>query len=340
MIDLRSDTVTRPTQAMREAMMTAPVGDDVYGDDPTVNQLETLAAQITGKEAALFVCSGTMGNQLAIMSHTRPGQEMIASVHSHVIFHEQGGHARLSHLSAALVNEPHGVSAEAVRNLVRDRHDIHAPRTSLLCLENALGDGTVVPLEKIRESANAAHELGLKVHMDGARLFNAATALGVPASEVAKEVDSVMFCLSKGLCAPVGSMLCGTKEFVALARRNRKVLGGGMRQAGVLAACGLLAINDMTTRLEEDHRNAKMLAALLADIQGIKVELDSVHINMVFFEVVKPDFNHQGFVEYLRKKDVLINGLSEGQYRFVTHHDVSQDQLITAAGLVREFLTV
>jgi len=338
MIDLRSDTVTRPTRAMREAMMTAPVGDDVYGDDPTVNRLETLAAQVTGKEAALFVCSGTMGNQLAIMSHTRPGQEMIASAHSHVIVHEQGGHARLSHLSAALVNEPHGVSAAAVRSLFRDPQDLHAPRTGLLCLENALGDGTVVPLGKIRDAADAAHELGMKVHMDGARLFNAAAALGVPACEVAKEVDSVMFCLSKGLCAPVGSMLCGTGEFIALARRNRKVLGGGMRQAGVLAACGLLAINDMTARLREDHRNAKALAAALADIPGIRVDQDSVHINMVFFEVTKPGFDHQGFVGFLMGRGALVNGQSGGQYRFVTHHDVSRAQVTSAAELVREFL--
>lgn len=338
MIDLRSDTVTKPTKAMREAMMTAPVGDDVYGDDPTINQLEALAAKVTGKEAALFVCSGTMGNQVAIMSHTCPGQEMIASVHSHVIVHEQGGHARLSHLSAALVNEPHGVSAEAVRTLFRNPNDIHAPKTSLLCLENALGDGTVVPLEKIRAAAEVAHELGMKVHMDGARLFNAATTLGVSASNVAKDVDSVMFCLSKGLCAPIGSMLCGTKEFILRARRNRKVLGGGLRQAGVLAACGLLAINDMTIRLDEDHRNAKTLAAMLADIPGIKVNLDSIQINMVFFEIEKPNFNHKGFVEYLHNNGVLINGLAGGQYRFVTHNDVSREQVITAAGLVREYL--
>lgn len=340
MIDLRSDTVTRPTPAMREAMANAPVGDDVYGDDPTVNALEALAAEVSGKEAALFVCSGTMGNQLAIMTHTRPGQEMIASVHSHVIVHEQGGHARLSGLSAALCQEPRGVSAAAVAALTRDASDIHNPPTSLLCLENALGNGTVAPLDHIRAAADAAHQRGMQVHLDGARLFNAATALGVPAKEVAQGADSVMFCLSKGLCAPVGSMLCGTRDFIARARRNRKVLGGGLRQAGVLAACGLIAIRDMSRRLHEDHANAKALAGMLKGIPGLAVDEAGVQINMVFFGVEKPGFEDAAFVAFMKAGGVLVNGASAGKYRLVTHHDVSVHDLKKTAALIRDYLAI
>lgn len=339
MIDLRSDTVTRPTPEMRAAMAAAPVGDDIYGDDPTVKRLEALAAQVSGKEAALFVCSGTMGNQVAIMSHTRPGEELIASVHSHVLVHECGGHARLSGLSAVSCQEAHGVSAKAVASLVRDREDIHNPMTSLLCLENALGDGRVVPLEHMWAAAEKARELGLKVHLDGARLFNAAASLGVEAREVAAPADSVMFCLSKGLCAPVGSMLCGSREFIARARRNRKVLGGGLRQAGVLAACGLIAIEEMTKRLPEDHENARWLAHELAQIPGVLVDADSVHINMVFFDVSKEGFENEAFVAYMKENGVLINGDKNRHYRFVTHHDVNREGLQKAAELVKGYLS-
>lgn len=338
MIDLRSDTVTKPTPEMRAAMARAPVGDDVYGDDPTVNELEALAAQMSGKEAALFVCSGTMGNQLAIMTHTRPGQELIASVNSHVIVHECGGYARLSGLSAALCQEEHGVSAQAVASLAREKGDIHAPITSLLCLENALGDGRTVPLTHMWAAAEKARELGLRVHLDGARLFNAAVSLGVTAREVAAPADSVMFCLSKGLCAPVGSMLCGSREFVDRARRNRKVLGGGLRQAGVLAACGLIALKDMTRRLEEDHKNAQWLAGKLADIPGVSVDPDSVQINMVFFDVKKEGFEDKAFVDYMKNSGVLINGDARHHYRFVTHHDVDRQGLQKAAELMRNYL--
>ncbi len=339
MIDLRSDTVTHPTQKMREAMMTAAVGDDVYGDDPTVIKLETLAARVTGKEAALFVCSGTMGNQLAIMSHTRLGEEIITGKMSHIIQHEAGAYARLAGVSAMMVDTAQNgyITAQDVKNNIRAQ-DIHHPVTTLLCLENPMSDGAVVPLEKIKEAADAAHKAGLKVHMDGARLFNAAAALSLPASEVVKEVDSVMFCLSKGLCAPIGSMLCGKKDLIDRARRNRKVLGGGLRQAGVLAACGLIAIEEMSNRLREDHENAIFLAQMLSDFEGIQINLDHVQTNMVWAQVTKPGFEDADFVAYLKERGVLINGDPGLFYRFVTHHDVSKEDLESAANLIGIYL--
>lgn len=339
MIDLRSDTVTHPTLKMREAMMTAPVGDDVYGDDPTVNQLEALAAKVTGKEAALFVCSGTMGNQLAIMSHTNMGEEIITGKMSHIIQHEAGAYARLSGVSAMMVDTGINgyITPEDVMQNIRAK-DIHHPVSTLLCLENPMSDGTVVPLEKIRAVAKAAREAGLMVHMDGARLFNAAAALAVPASEVVKDVDSVMFCLSKGLCAPAGSMLCGKKDFIARARRNRKVLGGGLRQAGVLAACGIIAIEEMSKRLKDDHDNAKYLAKMLSDFEGIKINPDSVQTNMVWVKIEKPGFKDADFVNYLKERGVLINGDPGLYYRFVTHNDVAKEDLETAANLIGTYL--
>jgi threonine aldolase len=339
MIDLRSDTVTRPTRAMREAMMNAPVGDDVYGDDPTVNELEALAAQVTGKEAALFVPSGTMGNQLAIMTHTRPGQEIITGLHSHIIQHEAGGHARLSGVSAMTVDTDKGpITPEDVLRCLRDPEDIHHPVSSLLCLENAMSNGTVVSVEQTASPARAAHQHGLKVHLDGARLFNAAAAQGVKAADLVKEVDSVMFCLSKGLCAPVGSMLCGTREFIARARRNRKILGGGLRQAGVLAACGLIAIREMTGRLEEDHRNAKALALALSQVSCIHVDISQVQTNMVWAKITAPGLQDAAFTGWLKTQGILINGDSSLNYRFVTHHDVNHEELLHAAGLIRQYM--
>ncbi len=339
MIDLRSDTVTRPTPAMRDAMAKAPVGDDVYGDDPTVNELEALAADVTGMEAALFVCSGTMGNQLAIMTHTRPGDELIAGLNSHVIQHEAGAYARLSGVSAMTSDDPSGgVTAADVRRLCREPDNLHHPVTRLVCLENAQSDGRVAPLHQIRETVREAHTRGLLVHLDGARLFNAAAALGVPTGEVVAGADSVMFCLSKGLCAPVGSMLCGTRAFVAQARRNRKVLGGGLRQAGVLAACGLLAIREMALQLSEDHANARALARALSGLPGVAVDPEAVQINMVFARISLPGFQDGTFVSRLLERGVMINGAPDGNYRFVTHHDVSAEDTEKAAQRIAECL--
>jgi L-threonine aldolase (EC 4.1.2.5) len=237
-IDLRSDTVTWPTDAMRRAMAEAPVGDDVYGDDPTINELERLAADMTGKEAALFVPSGTFGNQLSLFTWCPRGSEVILGEQCHIIQHEAGAASVIAGVQTRPIFAPAGIlPPEAIEERIRG-NDIHFPPTSLVCLENAHSSGRVVPLSYMREVADLAHRHGLPVHLDGARLFNAATALGVDATEIAGTVDSVMFCLSKGLCAPVGSMLAGPRDFVEKARRKRKIMGGGMRQAGVLAAAG------------------------------------------------------------------------------------------------------
>ncbi len=324
-IDLRSDTVTQPTPEMRLAMQQAEVGDDVYCDDPTVIELEKYAAELIGKEAALFVPTGTMGNQLAIMTHTRNGDEIIAGASSHIIRYEGGAHARLSGVSAALIDNPNQyIYPEDVERKIRPHGDVHFPSTRLLCLENALCNGDVVPLEIINASCEVAHRNGLPVHLDGARIFNAAAALNVDARDIAAQVDSVMFCLSKGLCAPIGSMLCGTKEFIERARRNRKVLGGGMRQVGVLAACGLIALQQMTKRLHEDHANAQYLGEQLSAIPGITVDLQAIKINMVFWQTEIANFDSQAFVEYMYQQGIKVSGVSAGKYRFVTNNDVTR----------------
>lgn len=339
MIDLRSDTVTRPTPAMYEAMVKAPLGDDVYGDDLTVNELEALAAEVMGKEAALFVCSGTMGNQLAIMTHTSPGQEIITALDSHVIQHEAGAHARLSGVSAMIVDTQGGtLTPEDVYRAVRTP-DLHHPVTRLVCLENALGNGEVVSLEQMTATAQAAHQAGLMVHLDGARIFNAAAALGVDVKALVKDADSVMFCLSKGLCAPVGSMLCGSREFIDRARKNRKILGGGLRQAGVLAACGLISIQQMTTRLHDDHENARALAEALSVNDKVSIDMDSLHINMVWAGIPSVVQDDAAFVAYMKEHGVLINGQMGGLYRFVTHHDVSRADVRKAADIILEYLS-
>jgi threonine aldolase len=337
-IDLRSDTVTLPTQEMRDAMRDAEVGDDVYGDDPTMKRLEALAAKVMGKEAALFVPSGTMGNQLSIMTHIQSGNEIIVGEASHIVQHEAGAAARLSGAAYALVNNPdHTIYDRDVRRLARSSGNIHYPKTSLLCLENALSDGNVVPLEVMRAASTAAHELGLKVHLDGARIFNAACALGVPVTEIAACADSVMFCVSKGLCAPVGSLVCGTGEFIERALYNRKILGGGMRQAGVLAACGIIAIETQTKRLHVDHENARYLGDRLAESPGITVDKEKIRINMVFWRTEKQNFNSDAFVAFMLQRRVKMNGIEGGEYRFVTHNDITREDIDSVTAAVGEY---
>ena len=316
-VDLRSDTVTMPTQEMRDAMMRAEVGDDVYGDDPTVARLEELSAEATGKEAALFAPSGTMANQLAIMAHTKKGDELILSKHSHIAAHEVGAAAILSGAGYCLV-EGGAPTAADIRACARG-DDIHCPPTGLVCTENALGSGKVLPVAQMRAARDAARELGLPVHLDGARLFNAALRLGVPAAEIARHADSVMFCLSKGLCAPVGSMLCGDAGFIKKARKYRKLLGGGMRQAGVLAAAGIIALTKMPGRLGDDHDNAQYLARRLAELPGVSASPQDAEINMVFFRADMP-----GLAERLAKRGIKINPPENGEYRFVTHNGVGR----------------
>ena len=338
-IDLRSDTVTMPTDEMRKAMAEALVGDDVYGDDPTINKLEELAARMVGKEAALFVPSGTMGNQLAIMSHTSYGDEIIVGANSHIVVHEVGAAARLSGVSYAIVDNPDDrIYAEDVIRKIRT-DDIHHPKTGLVCLENALANGTVVSLDIMKDAYEAAKANGIPVHTDGARLFNAATALGVDASEITKYTDSVMFCLSKGLCAPVGSMLAGSKEFINKARRMRKLMGGGMRQAGILAAAGIIALEKMTKRLHEDHENIKYMTEKLLGMPEISLKPENVQIDMVYFDIVKEGFDAAAFTDYLFNNGVKINNDWPLEFRYVAHNDISREDIDKVIGLMKEYFS-
>jgi len=337
-IDLRSDTVTKPTNEMRHAMASAIVGDDVYQDDPTTTRLEALSAEITGFEASLFVPSGTMANQLAIMTHTKRGDEIIVGQNSHIIAHEVGGAAILANVGYRIVTNPDDtISGDDINAAIRD-DDIHYPDTGLVCLENALSNGTVVSLEKMKDAYTAAKGHNLPVHLDGARLFNAAIYLNADPKEITRYSDSAMFALSKGLCSPVGSMLCGSAAFIKKARKYRKLLGGGMRQVGILAASGIISLEKMTKRLHQDHENAGYLAEHLSKIPHITVDLPSVHINMVFFKITKPAFNHAAFTAYLLEKGIKSNPGENGEYRFVTHNDVTEENIDYVISLLREHL--
>ncbi len=339
-IDLRSDTVTWPTPEMRAAMAAAPVGDDVYGDDPTVRELEAYAASISGKEAALFVPSGTFGNQLALFTHCPRGSEVILDEQCHIVQHEAGAAAVIAGVQLRPVDcAGKHLSADCVEKRVRVGDDIHEPKTSLICVENAHSNGTVMDLAAMEAIRRVADKHHLPVHLDGARLFNAATALGVQAREITQFADSVMFCLSKGLCAPVGSILAGPRKFIDQARRNRKLMGGGLRQAGVLAAAGLIALKEMRLRLDADHENAKVLAKMLAEIPGMRVNLDSVQINMVYFtHENQASIDEEAFVEFMKDKGILINGSDAGgNFRFVTHNWITRDHVATIARAVGDF---
>ncbi len=331
-IDLRSDTVTLPTEEMRRAMAEAEVGDDVYGEDPTIQRLERLAAEIMGKEAALFVPSGTMGNQVSVMTHTQRGDEVIMEAESHVYYYEVGAMAVLSGVQARPVPGRRGVmDPDDVRKAIRERNNIHFPRTSLVVLENThnRGGGKVLPLDNVKAISDIAHSNGLSVHMDGARIFNAQVASGIPASEYAKYADSVMFCLSKGLCAPVGSMVVGSKDFINKARKNRKMLGGGMRQAGVLAAAGIIALTKMVDRLQEDHDNAKLLAQKLQQL-GYGVDPEEVETNMVVVNVTPTGKDVHTMEMELRSRGVLANANSPKTLRLVTHYGITKDDVMMA----------
>lgn len=326
-IDLRSDTVTMPTEEMRTAMLYAEVGDDVYEDDPTVKKLESLAAKMVGKEAALFVPTGTMGNQLAVLTHTKRGDEVILEEHCHIIEHEVGATAVISGVQLRTVRGIDGVMQEKdVLGAIRDE-DIHYPETGLICMENALSNGKVVDVEHMRKIYKIGEKRGIPVHLDGARLFNAATSLDIDVKEIAACADSVMFCLSKGLCAPIGSMLAGKKSFIDRARKNRKLLGGGMRQAGVLAAPGIVALEKMTKRLKEDHENARYMAEKLAALPYFNVMKDFLDINMVFFEIEGNYISSDALVSHLDKKGIKINPIESGLYRFVTNNDVNRKDI-------------
>jgi threonine aldolase len=326
MIDLRSDTVTKPTPAMRRAMMEAEVGDDVYGEDPTVNLLEQRAAEITGKEAALFVPSGTMGNSIAVKLHTQHGQEVICDSRSHLLNYELAMMAWFSGCVARTIAAEDGIlNWDQVRGEIRP-HGPHWAPTGLIAIENThnMAGGTVYPIDAIHEICEGAHERELKVHMDGARVFNASAATGVPVREIVKPVDTVMFCVSKALGAPVGSLLAGPAEAIARGRLYRKRLGGGMRQAGVLAAAGLIALEETPPRLVEDHANAKLLAQGLARIPGIAAQPAKVMTNIVIFDVSETGLASVEISWRLKQRGVLMNGLNERLMRAVTHYDVDR----------------
>lgn len=324
-LDFRSDTVTKPTPEMRRAMYEAEVGDDVYREDPTVNRLEARAAEILGKEAALFVPTGTMGNQVAVLTHTRRGEEVIVEAESHVFMYEVGGIAALAACQVRTVPGVRGAMDPAAVEAAIRADNVHFPRTGLVCVENThnRSGGCVLPPENVAAVAEVAHRHGIPVHMDGARIFNAAVALGRPAAELVAPVDSVMFCLSKGLAAPVGSLLVGARDFIAEARRYRKLLGGGMRQAGVLAAAGLVALEMMVDRLAEDHANARRLAEGIAAIPGLKVDMETVQTNMVMVDIADGRWTAAALVQALKQEGVLCNDTGPRRIRMVTHKDIT-----------------
>ena len=334
-MDVRSDTVTQPTQAMREAMYRAEVGDDVVGEDPTVNRLEAYTAELLGKQAALFVPSGTFANQCAVLTHTRSADEVIISEGAHIIIHEAGAAALFSRVQFRTVPGIDGyrITPDAVAARIRVGDDIHYPRTGLICLEQATAGGTLYDMETLRGIHAVAQRHGVPVHMDGARLFNAAVALDVQPEEIAATADSVCICLSKGLCAPVGSLLAGTREFIDRARKNRKRMGGGMRQAGFLAAAGLLALTDMRLRLAEDHDNARLLARLLAEIPGVTLSAQP-DISLVFFRL-PAHIDEAVMVEALKTQGCIAYPPEAGEWRFVTHHPLTADDMHSLAATLR-----
>jgi threonine aldolase len=329
MIDLRSDTVTRPSDEMRAAMADAEVGDDVYEEDPTLNELEARAADRLGKDDALFVPSGTMGNQIAARVHTERGQEAVVDVQSHVYKYELAGFAQHAELQVRTFDADRGVPSSATVEDALVAEDLHRPGTGLLSLENTHNarGGLAIEPDAIRAAADVAHDAGVPVHLDGARVFNAAVALDEPVESIVDPVDSVMFCLSKGLGAPVGSMLVGTEEFVGDARRVRKLMGGGMRQAGVLGAAGRLALENVD-RLATDHENAELLADGLDALPGISV--DSPETNIVVADITDTGMTEAAFAAACADADVGCGGFGHGRIRLCTHLDVTRDDIHTA----------
>ena len=340
-IDLRSDTVTKPTDEMREAMARAEVGDDVYGEDPTARRLQERAAEMLGKKATLFVPSGSMGNQICVRLHTQPGQEVIVEERSHMFNMEMAGMAVISGALAHPIRSPDGVMDwESIEAAIRPRSSYFA-QTGLVAVENTqnLAGGTVMSFERMRDIAERAHGKGLPVHLDGARIFNAAIVLRRDVAEIAALFDSVMFCLSKGLCAPVGSMIAGSREFIDRAVPVRRMLGGGMRQVGVLAAAGLVALEKMTARLEEDHANAQLLARGLAEIRGVNIDPERAQTNILVFDVAGTGQTTAEFSAKLKQRGVLANGMNAREMRMVTHKDVSRHDCEVALGTVSEVLS-
>ncbi len=336
-IDLRSDTVTRPTPVMRAAMAAAEVGDDVYGEDPTLNRLERRAAEIFEREAAIFVPTGTMGNQIAIRLHTQHGQEVICESRAHIFDWEMAMAAAFSGCQVRTVAAERGILTWKLIEAAIPAKIYYRQTTGLVSLENThnMAGGTVTPLAVMEEIWDGCRNAGLPVHLDGARVFNAATALGLPVAEITRGFTSVMFCLSKGLCAPVGSMLVGSRELIERARIYRKSLGGGMRQAGVLAAAGLIALEQMTGRLAEDHENARLLAERVAQMPGAEIDLEGVQTNIVVF-TLRGRGDANALVARLKARGVLSGTVGPHSVKLVTHHDVDTQACVQAAAILAE----
>jgi threonine aldolase len=341
-VDLRSDTVTQPTPEMREAMAKAEVGDDVYGDDPTVNRLQELAAEMTGQDAGLFVASGTMGNLAAVLAHCQRGDEVILGKKAHTFLYEAGGISVLGGVhSNQLTNQPDGsIALDEIEEAIR-WNDAHEPVTRLIALENTHNrcGGTYQSAEYTRRVVEFAHTRGLKVHLDGARVFNAAAALGVPAKELTCDVDSVTFCLSKGLSAPVGSVLCGSKEFIKQAHRIRKMLGGGMRQAGVLAAAGIVAMEKMVPRLGEDHARARTLAEGLSENPYLVLDAGTPATNMVFLNMSEDvPLSAAQVADEMKKRGVLVGVTGARRFRLVLHCWIDEEGVEKAVTAFKEVI--
>jgi len=341
LIDLRSDTVTKPTPAMRRAMAEAEVGDDVYGEDPTVNRLQERAAEIFEKEAALFVPSGTMGNQICIKLHTRPATEVVVEERSHIFNYELGGAAAHSGVLLRPVRGEGGLlNWDLIQQRIHHGGPYYDAPTALLALENThnMAGGTVMPLEVSRDICDRARAMGMRLHLDGARVFNAAAALKTTVAEIARPFDSVMFCLSKGLGAPVGSMVLGTREFIKEAWVWRKMFGGGMRQVGVLAAAGLIALEETPKILPEDHANARRLAEGLAELRGVQVDPERVQTNILVFDISQTGMTTAQFSSNLKARGVLANGINAREMRMVTHYDVNRASIEQTLKVAREVL--
>lgn len=340
-IDLRSDTVTLPTPAMREAMYRAEVGDDVFREDPTVNRLEEMSAERVGKEAALFVVSGTMANLVSLLTHCGRGDEVIVGNMAHTFTSEVGGSSALGGIHVHTVpNQPDGtMRPEDVENAIREK-DIHRPRSRLICLENTHNrcGGAVLTPEYTDTISAISRKHGLALHLDGARIFNAAVALGVDVRELTRNADSVAFCFSKGLSAPVGSAICGSKDFIEEARRNRKIVGGGMRQAGILAAAAIVALEKMVDRLADDHRNAQRLAEGLAEIPGLRLSQERVQTNILYFELTDGQISPEEFMARLEAEGVRLIRVKGRQFRAVTHYGIEAEDIETALAAVRRVM--
>ncbi|WP_019178138.1 threonine aldolase family protein [Methanomassiliicoccus luminyensis] len=340
MIDLRSDTVTLPTPDMMQAIAEAELGDDVFREDPTINKLQELAARTFGKEAALLVTSGTQANMVSVLAHCRPGDEVILEADSHLQYYEVGGLAAVAGVTPRLIEGDRGrFTAAQVQEAARGE-DIYFPNTTLLEIENThnRAGGTCWTPSQVAEVAKAAHDLRMKVHIDGARIFNAAVALDVGVKDYARHVDSLMFSLSKGLSCPVGSVVVGDSDFIERARKKRKMLGGGMRQAGIIAAPGIVALNKMVPRLKEDHDNARRLAEYLGMFDGLKIDLSTVQTNMVLVDVADTGLTGQEFRDRAAEKGLLISVFGPHLVRFVTHYGITAADVDEAAGIIESML--